>query len=71
MPPAGWQTPAPAQVRRDHWTELQRSAADRLIADFDAPLDQQFLDVSEAQRKAVLEPDGMADHVSWEPVAFE
>ena len=71
MPPAGWQTPAPSQVRGDLRAELQRPAADRLIADLDAPLGQQFLDVSEAQRKAVLEPDGMADHVSWEPVAFE
>ncbi len=70
MPPAGWRTPAPAQVRGNLRTELQRPAADRLIADLDAPLGQQFLDVSEAQRKAVVEPDGMANDVSGKPVAL-
>lgn len=45
------ETPAPAKVRGGLRAEL-------------APLGQQFFDVSEAQREAVVEPDAMANDVS-------
>ena len=32
-------------------------------------LRQEILDVSEAQAEPVVQPDGMADDLGWEPVA--
>jgi hypothetical protein len=41
--------------------ELPAPLADGLVGDFDAALEQQFLDVAVAEAEAVIEPDPMAD----------
>jgi hypothetical protein len=43
--------------------------ADGLVGDGDSALRQEILDVSEAQTEPVIQPDGMADDLGWEPVA--
>jgi len=37
------------------------AAADRLVADIEAPLGQQILDVSQAETEAKVQPDGVLD----------
>jgi hypothetical protein len=43
--------------------------ANGLIGDGDSALRQEILDVSEAQAEPVVQPDGVADDLGWEPVA--
>ena len=42
-------------------TELQAPLSDSFIADEDAPLGEEFLDVAEAQGKPVVQPDRVAN----------
>ena len=51
--------------------ELDHPAADGLVADLDATLREQLLNVTKAERKAEVEPHGMADHIGWEPMPLE
>ena len=50
--------------------ELQRPAPDRLVADLDAALRKQFLNVPKALRELEIQPNRMADHVRRKPVAL-
>ena len=63
-------TPA-LQVPGDLRAELDRPAADGLVADIDAALSQQLLDVPEAQVEPKIQPHRVADHVRREAVSFE
>ena len=49
--------------------ELVRPGPDRLIADLDPALRQQFLDVSEAESEPEIQPDGVADDLTGVPIA--
>jgi hypothetical protein len=71
MPSTRWRRPTPAQVGRDQRTELQRPAADRLVADLDPALGQQLLDVPQAQGEAEIQPHRIADHVRRELMTLE
>ena len=51
--------------------EFDGPAPDRLVADLDALLRQQFLDVPKAEAERELQQHGVADHISRKPVAFE
>lgn len=62
---------AALEVARDLGAELDRPAADRLVADLDPALGEQFLDVPKAEREAEVEPYSVADRVSREPMALE
>ena len=46
-------------------------ATDRLVADLDPALRQHLLDVAQAEGEAEIEPHGVADYVSREPVTLE
>ena len=61
-------SPAPERpgVRR---TECPTPLPNRLVGHGDAPLCQEILGVSEAQTKAVVEPDGVADDQRGKPVS--
>ena len=65
---AAWRlAPEAASVRRP---ELQRPAADRLIGDDDAALEQHLLDQPQAQRKPEVQPDRMGDDLRRKAMAF-
>ena len=65
---AAWRlAPETAGVRRP---ELQRPAADRLIGDDDAALEQHLLDQPQAQREPEVQPDRMGDDLGWKAMAF-
>ena len=59
--------PETASVRRP---ELQRPAADGLVGDDDAALEQHLLDQPQAQRKPEVQPDRMGDDLRRKAVAF-
>jgi hypothetical protein len=59
--------PEAASVRRP---ELQRPAADGLVRDNDAALEQHLLDQSQAQRKPEVQPDRMGDDLRRKAMAF-
>lgn len=59
------------QPPSDQQSELFRPAADGFVADVDAALGQQLLDIAKAQAEAEIQPDGMADHLRRETVALE
>ena len=69
MPP-GTPTGFPvAQSFCEQWTELDAPFAEGLVADLNAALVQQFLHVSVAERKMVVQPDRVLDDRYWETVA--
>jgi hypothetical protein len=49
--------------------ELLAPAADGLVAQRDAALGEQFLDVAVAEQEAVIQSYGMADDLTWEAKA--
>ena len=52
--------PATLQAPRNLGAELDRPAADRLVADIDPALSQQILDVAKTEREAEIQP-----HTAW------
>jgi hypothetical protein len=65
---AAWRlAPETASVRRP---ELQRPAADGLVRDNDAALEQHLLNQPQAQRKPEVQSDRMGDDLGWKAVAF-
>ena len=58
-----------AQVFCEQWTKLDAPFAKGLVADLNAALVQQFLHVSVAERKMVVQPDRVLDDRHWETVA--
>src|ERR1700761_9645027 len=48
--------------------ELQRPLAHGFVADDNAACGQDLIDVPQAERKAEIEPDGVADDLGWEAV---
>ena len=61
-----WSTPADLDGKG--LAELQRSLPDRLMADQDTAGGQHLLDHTQAERKAKVQPDSMADHFSRKAV---
>ena len=55
----------PAGILR---AERPAPVADGLVGDGDSTLRQEVLDVSEAQAEPVVQPDGVADDLGWEPM---
>ena len=58
-----------AQVFCEQWTELDAPFAESFMADLNAALVQQFLDISVAERKMVVQPDRVLDDRHRETVA--
>ena len=71
MPAWRRRRPAPLQPSSDQRSELDRPAADGLVADIHAPCREKLFNVAKAQAEAKVKPDGMADHVGRVAVAFE
>ena len=71
MPNAiGWLT-ALANIGSDRWTKPICTASDRLISHIDAAFSEQFLDVSQAQCEAKVEPHGVSDNVGMKAMTLE
>ena len=51
-------------------TTLPAPLADSLVGDQDPPLGQEIFDITEAQAKAVVEPDGAADDLRGKSVSM-
>src|SRR5712692_3927038 len=60
---------AAAQSGRVRWAELGAPLADRLVADDDAALGKEILNVAKAQVEAKVQPDGVGDHLWRQAVA--
>ena len=58
--------PQPARELR---AELPHPSPDRLIGDVEPALGQKLLHISETQREAEVEPNGLSDHLGRETVA--
>lgn len=48
--------------------ELARPLSDGFVADDGAARGQQLLHHAQPERKAEIEPHGMADNLGWEPI---
>jgi len=57
-----------AQVFREERAEVDIPFAQRLVADLDAALVEQFLNISVAEREAVIQPHGVLDDGHWKAV---
>ncbi len=62
MPGSRRLNPAGSDVGGDRRAEFQNPSADRFIADINATFRKHFLNVTKAQRKAKVEPDGPLDY---------
>jgi hypothetical protein len=58
-----------AQFLGHEWTELDTPFAQRLMADHNAALVEQFLNISVTEGKPVVQPDGMLDDRHGKTVA--
>src|SRR5262249_47127436 len=61
--------PGRPQILSDHRAEFEHPPADCLVADNEAALCQEVLNVAVAQSEPEIEPDGMADDVRWKSMA--
>jgi hypothetical protein len=50
-------------------TELSEPLSNGLVGDYDPALCQQILNISEAQAKSMIEPNGMADDIRWKSMS--
>src|ERR1043165_1240553 len=64
-----WSAPTPTQLLCEQRAELAHPLADRLIGDRHAPFRQEFLHIPQAERKAQVQPDRVANDLGWETVA--
>jgi hypothetical protein len=60
--------PAP-DLFTEHLAELQHPLPHRLMADRDAAGGEDLVDMAQAEWKAEIEPNRMADDLAWEAVA--
>src|SRR5438094_939738 len=57
------------QTSGDHRSEHRHPTSDRFVGDVDAAFGEQFLDISEAQGEAKIEPNSLLDDVGWKTIA--
>jgi hypothetical protein len=69
VPLVPWPRPAAAQAVSETRAEFLAPASYRLVGDHDAGLSQEQLNVPQAEAEHVVEPDGVADDLGWEPIA--
>ena len=63
MPAAGRPRSTATQVGCNQRPELDHPAANRLAADLDPALGQQFLYITDAQREPEIQPHRISDHI--------
>jgi hypothetical protein len=61
---------AGSDVGGNRWTKFQNPSTDRFIAHIDATFCKHFLNVTKAQGKAKVEPDGPLDYYRRKSVAY-
>jgi hypothetical protein len=70
MPDVRARASRPSQSSGVLQAEPQRPEADGFVRDFNATGEQQFGDVAQAHREAIVQPHAMADDLGREPIAF-
>jgi hypothetical protein len=70
MPNIAWSSTPATQLSRKCNPEFQDPAAERFILDNDPPFEQHFLDQSEAQGEAKIQPHSMHDQFARKTVTF-
>jgi hypothetical protein len=69
MPPAVTLRTGLPQVPGNHRTEFEYPSADRLIADYEATLGQEVLNIAVAQGEPEIEPDSVPNDIRWKSMA--
>jgi len=69
VPLVPWPRPAAAQAVSETRAQFLAPALYHLVRDHDAALSHEQLDVPQAEAEQVVEPDGVADDLGWEPMA--
>ena len=60
----------PFQPSGIHGSKLDAPESDRFPSDDDPAFSQEIFDIAVTEIESVVEPDGVADDVGWESVAF-
>ena len=71
VPPVGRPGPITADLRGDLRPELRDPDPDRFMGHGDAALGEKILDITQAQGKAVIRPDGVTDDGARKPMPLE
>ena len=53
-----------------HGSKLDTPESDSLVTDSDTSLSKKVFYITVAQIESIVEPDGIADDIGWEPVTF-
>ena len=61
--------PTAAQAVSETCSELLAPASHRLVGDDDTAFRQDQLDIAQTEAENVVQPDGVADDLGWEPMA--
>src|ERR1700709_443125 len=61
--------PTPPQAVGETRSELLAPASHRLVGDDDTAFRQDQLDIAQTEAENVVQPDGVADDLGWEPMA--
>ena len=70
VPLVPWPRPATAQAVSETRAEFLAPAFYHLVGDHDAALSQEQLSAPQTEAEHVVEPDGVADNLGWEPMAI-
>ncbi len=68
MPRVTWVATSMSQLLRERLAKRETPQADGFMADDHAAFGQQFLNLPEAEAKAIIQPDGMGNNLGWKAV---
>ena len=71
MPSRTWFRRGSAWVAGDQAAKLQEPPPNGLVRNVYAPFRQHFLDITEGEREAGIEPDSVDDYRRWKAMALE
>jgi hypothetical protein len=70
VPLVSWSWPTASHAVGESCAEFQAPASHRLVGDDDAALSQDQLHIAQAEAEHVVQPDGVADDLGWEPMTI-